>query len=465
MLKIVPAGVFTALAKNDLLYHATSLVNAVSIVKGDKLHMVAANEVEQRTMGRADVFWVSMARTKTSSYLVSMLHGRKALGVVFECDGRKLGNVLKSVPLDYWAGSARERGHENEERLLGRKPEIAGFSRYVKAVHVVGGVVSDQAKAAFTLLVKLCRERGLPVRVYPDYKAWLARKGEVASEVAGVEVKEEPEERDERRERRLASAHEQVKLLLEGWKPDHAAERVPWELSPRDIAGYLNAKALSTYSPAIAQDIVAFMRRHKLKTTAALQAFLTDKWAEKTQLVTRRKTLVRALETWKSLHDETWLAAMLEKAGENWERYCDLWLESLREGYRAAARERRSLPWDEDAALSLVYSVRDLPAKLEAERASQALEPLLRALKARVREACGKLGPEPESAELAQAWGAALTGLVAAARKHGNRDLDPLYEGVTEVAREVRGEFHAGMSWPLYRRVVLAALDAAVAVG
>ena len=463
MLKIIPAGVFTALAKNDLLYHATSLVNAVSIVKGDKLHMVAANEVEQRTMGRADVFWVSMARTKTSSYLVSKLHGRKALGVVFECDGRKLGNVLKSVPLDYWAGSARERGHENEERLLGRKPEIAGFSRYVKAVHVVGGVVSDQAKAAFTLLVKLCRERGLPVRVYPDYKAWLARKGEVAAEVAGVEVKEEPEERDERRERNLASAHEQVKLLLEGWKPDHAAERVPWwELSPRDIAGYLNANARSTYSPAIAQDIVAFMRRHKLKTTAALQAFLTDKWAEKTQLVTRRETLVRALETWKNLHDETWLAARLEKAGENWERYCDVWLESLREGYRAATRERRSLPWDEDSAFSLVYSVRDLPAKLEAERASQALEPLLRALKARVREACGKLGQEPESAELAQAWGGALTGLVTAARKHGNLDLDPLYEGVTEVAREVRGEFHAGMSWPLYRRVVLAALNAAV---
>ena len=48
MLKIIPAGVFTALAKNDLLYHATSLVNAVSIVKGDKLHMVAANEVEQQ---------------------------------------------------------------------------------------------------------------------------------------------------------------------------------------------------------------------------------------------------------------------------------------------------------------------------------------------------------------------------------------------------------------------------------
>jgi hypothetical protein len=83
-------------------------------------------------------------------------------------------------------------------------------------------------------------------------------------------------------------------------------------------------------------------------------------------------------------------------------------------------------------------------------------------LKARVREACGKLGQEPEREELAQAWGAALTGLVAAARKHGNLDLDPLYEGVTEVAREVRGEFHAGMSWPLYRRGVLAALNAAV---
>jgi hypothetical protein len=462
MLKIIPAGVFTALAKNDLLYHATSLVNAVSIVKGDKLHMVAASDVEERKMGRADVFWVSMARTKTSSYLVSMLHGRKALGVVFECDGRKLGQVIKSTPIDYWAGSAKERGHETEERLLGRKPEIPGFSRYVKTVHVIGEAGSEQAKTSLASLVALCRRRKLPLLVYPDYKAWLARKGEVASEVAGVEVKEEPEERDERRDRNLASAHEQVKLLLEGWKPDHAAERVPGELSPRDIAGYLDANARSTYSPAIAQDIMAFMRRHKLKTTAALQAFLTDKWAEKTQLVTRRKTLVRALETWKNLHDETWLAARLEKVGENWEQYCEVWLESLREGYRAAARERRSLPWDEDAALSLVYSVRDLPAKLEAERASQALEPLLGALKARVREACGKLGQEPESAELAQAWGGALTGLVTAARKHGNLDLDPLYEGVTEVAREVRGEFHAGMSWPLYRRVVLAALNAAV---
>lgn len=75
-LKLVPRQVargFACLAKSDVLYHATSLANALSILREDRLRLVSVNEVEERQLGRADVFWVSMARTKTSSYLVNLL--------------------------------------------------------------------------------------------------------------------------------------------------------------------------------------------------------------------------------------------------------------------------------------------------------------------------------------------------------------------------------------------------------
>lgn len=174
-LKLVPRQVargFACLAKSDVLYHATSLTNALSILREDRLRLVGVNAVEERILGRADVFWVSMARTKTSSFLVNLLGQAGSKGVVFEVNGRKLGQVLKSVPIDYWRGSAAKdnRGHEQEERLLGRKPELAGFSRFLVAVHVLGKV--EDARLA--KLARLCTARGVPCLAYPGYQAWLA---------------------------------------------------------------------------------------------------------------------------------------------------------------------------------------------------------------------------------------------------------------------------------------------------
>ena len=462
MLKVLPAGVFVALAKNDLLYHATSLANAVAIVKGDKLHMVAASDVEERVMGRADVFWVSMARTKTSSYFVKFFDGKNALGVVFECDGRKLGQVIKSTPIDYWVGSAKERGHETEERLLGREPEISGFSRYVKTLHVIGEASSEQAKAGVASLVALCRKRKLPLLVYPDYRAWLARKGQEAGDVGEGAGQEQAEETNERREGNLAHNLKVITQLLEGWKQDSKTERMPQDVSPRDLPRYLNPKDIASYSPAGAKAIVNFMRRHKLKTTRNLVDFVTEKWQEKELLVGRRRSHKRALETWENLHDDQWLEYRLGKAGDNWESYCDVWREALLDGAEAGEKLGLEVPWDDNERRSLINKVRSFPEKLATGRAAGKLAPLLAKLQAGASGACRKLGQQPAGEEIAEAWRGALAKLVAAARATGPLSLDPLYEGVVEVARELRSEYSPDVSWPLYRRSVLAALDKAI---
>lgn len=469
-LKLVPRQVargFACLAKSDVLYHATSLANALSILREDRLRLVTANAVEERQLGRADVFWVSMARTKTSSFLVNLLGQAGSKGVVFEVNGRKLGQVLKSVPIDYWRGSAAtkdNRGHEQEERLLGRKPELAGFSRFLVAVHVLGKVED----AVLAKLARLCTARGVPCLAYPGYQAWLARKGsevaaseggetadadEAGSEAGGGEVNAE------RRQKNLA----QVRKLLAGWQEDSQETSRPWDLPARDLAAYLDPKAFGRYDPQLAQEVVNFMRRHRLKTTQQLVGFLENKWAAKDVLVSRRGVAARALDLWQNLHDDAWLQEQLGKAGDAWGRWCDVWQNGLLEGDAAAGKLGVSVPWaSRDELRAFTHDLKRFPQEQQAKAANEKLEPLLAGLEQAATDALAAQG-EPEVQAVTQAWLQVLPPFVAAARKLGaTSDLDNLYERVIEVARVVRGAHHAAMSWPLYRRGVLAALHAAL---
>ena len=470
-LKLVPRQVargFACLAKSDVLYHATSLANALSILREDRLRLVSVNAVEERQLGRADVFWVSMARTKTSSYLVSMLGQAGSKGVVFEANGRKLGQVLKSVPIDYWRGAATKdnRGHEQEERLLGRKPSLAGFSRFLVAVHVIGKVED----AVLAQLARLCTVRGVPCLAYPSYQAWLARKG---SEVAASEGGETADANDdegseagggevnaERRQKNLAA----VRKLLAGWQEDSQETARPWDLPARDLAAYLDPKAVGRYDPQLAQEVVNFMRRHRLKTTQQLVGFLENKWAAKEVLVSRRRVAATALDLWQSLHDATWLQEQLGKAGDAWERWCDVWQDGLLEGDAAAGKLGMPVPWASRNELwAFAYDLKRFPQEQQAKAAEAKLAPLLAELRQAATEALARLEEQPEVQAVTEAWLQVLPPFVAAARELGaTADLDNLYERVLEVARAVRGEYHAAMSWPLYRRGVLAALDEAL---
>jgi hypothetical protein len=163
---------------------------------------------------------------------------------------------------------------------------------------------------------------------------------------------------------------------------------------------------------------------------------------------------------WQSLHDDAWLQEQLGKAGDAWERWCDVWQDGLLVGDAAAGKLGVSVPWTSRNELrAFAHDLKRFPQEQQAKAANEKLEPLLSGLEQAATDALAAPGEQPEVQAVTQAWLQVLPPFVAAARELGaTSDLDNLYERVIEVARVVRGAHHAAMSWPLYRRGVLAAL-------
>lgn len=160
---------------HDIVYHATSLYNAVKIIKTGEFLLSSAlgAEYEQSLQPPGHPYFFSTTRSRAGSY-----HSRYVSSgqVVFKLDGSWFNNRYQSGPVDYWGSEASSKGQsEQEDRVFSRKPTIPADN--ILEAHVYMSVRNPRQLDGPLLRKFLiqCKQKGLPVWVYDNSEAWIAQ--------------------------------------------------------------------------------------------------------------------------------------------------------------------------------------------------------------------------------------------------------------------------------------------------
>lgn len=128
---------------SDVVYHATSYPKLLRIIETDTFRLTSLRETGWEVDARwadelniRDYYVMSVARSLSSEFI--RLDQNL---MVIRLDGRKLNSNLKSTAFDYTHFAKRftdvDPGFdEMEDRIISRKPEIRGFSKYITGIYL-----------------------------------------------------------------------------------------------------------------------------------------------------------------------------------------------------------------------------------------------------------------------------------------------------------------------------------------
>ena len=116
---------------SSILYHATTLSGAESILRQDKFQLtnIVANKQEQRL--QKEFYFISFARSLTSEF-TRFLYPSTG-DVIFKIDGDSLSKNYKGSPVNYWSGTSKR---ELEDRLVLDTPIIEGAKKYIQEIYL-----------------------------------------------------------------------------------------------------------------------------------------------------------------------------------------------------------------------------------------------------------------------------------------------------------------------------------------
>ena len=131
---------------SDIVYHFTHITNLINILKTDKfitgtnLGSPADAKIDK---GRAFFFSTQRSRGKSG-------YGRSGGNVCIVLDGRKLSQIYKGFPVDYWGWSKKKsdwdtdseymtalQSTEMEDRIVTDDPYIDNARRYIIEIHIM----------------------------------------------------------------------------------------------------------------------------------------------------------------------------------------------------------------------------------------------------------------------------------------------------------------------------------------
>jgi len=159
---------------SSVLYHATSLKNAASIIESNEFRLAPTfkNGAEVST-GSTKLFFLSTTRSKTGNYtLISA--GNRDGDAILVLDGDALGNNYSGKPVDYWGRTFRKETptkNEMEDRIYNDNPTIPNALRYIREIHVLfkDKEISSNSRS---YLVEL-KKSGIPIWLYDDVKSYI----------------------------------------------------------------------------------------------------------------------------------------------------------------------------------------------------------------------------------------------------------------------------------------------------
>lgn len=167
---------------SPVLYHITSLHNAVNILEEDRFNLRFAYSADDLSKPKNKLYFFSAMRVPSGGF-------REQGEVTLVLDGSKLSQKYKGSPVDYWGESFRKaaeesksdptRYDETEDRIWNTDPTIPNASSYIKEIHCVfdrtGRYAGEPifAKHQNERLRKLseeCIKKGTPLYIYSTYK-------------------------------------------------------------------------------------------------------------------------------------------------------------------------------------------------------------------------------------------------------------------------------------------------------
>lgn len=166
---------------SSVLYHYTSVYNALQIVKQNKIKLAASpgTGAESNLQSGDRVYYLSTARHKLGGYHLES----DLIGVIINLNGQKLGQRYKGKPVDYWGpewyGVGR-KGYEKkeaEDRIFSTEPYIPNATKYIQEIHIMftkkGQEWHKQNGPRLRRLIIASKTAGIPTFVYDDSQAWL----------------------------------------------------------------------------------------------------------------------------------------------------------------------------------------------------------------------------------------------------------------------------------------------------
>lgn len=155
---------------SSVLYHATSLIGAESILRQDRFQLanIVATKAERRL--QKEFYFISFARSLTSEF-IRFLHPSTG-DVIFKIDGDSLSKNYKGSPVNYWSGTSKR---ELEDRLVLDTPIIEGAKRFIQEIYIyVGGkdsnneigLLSESEQSFIRKIVISAKKSDIPVFIY-----------------------------------------------------------------------------------------------------------------------------------------------------------------------------------------------------------------------------------------------------------------------------------------------------------
>jgi 2'-5' RNA ligase/uncharacterized protein (DUF427 family) len=184
---------------SPVVYHATSLQAAASILQSDEFKLSVAQGSDAKNLGvpmpAGKFYYLSTARSRTGGYAKDPY--RQAATI--EIDGTALANRYSGDAVDYWGPEFRgvdPNKFEKEDRVWAKEATIPDASRYIKAVLAFYDpkVVEDMDKRAVRALAIAAKTKGVPFRLYTDKASYVADNEAKAVPVTDLDLKTPPAE-------------------------------------------------------------------------------------------------------------------------------------------------------------------------------------------------------------------------------------------------------------------------------
>ena len=166
---------------SDVVFHATTINNAISILDSDTFTLSPAftgdardprigakSDSELDTKGRS--YFLSTARTRTSVQFA----GESSVALIV-LDGRKLSHNHSGKAVDYWDADIKKQiggAYEEEDRIFSDNPTIDNVLQYIISIDVLETRWQGGNVDGIIHLYKLATSKGVPVRVYNSRQDW-----------------------------------------------------------------------------------------------------------------------------------------------------------------------------------------------------------------------------------------------------------------------------------------------------
>jgi hypothetical protein len=168
---------------SDILFHMTDKEAAAKILKsGNFILMPSFSGPEKEYEEKNKIYYMSMARSKTSSYFEVFPESP----VLFVMNGRALKQKHRIKPIEFfsdlsdgvYAGQPSERSSgysEMEDRLISTDNQL-NVKKYVTSIHTVLPPQASSKMLYAFLIWKYGKKLGIPVYFYEDYKKMIVGK-------------------------------------------------------------------------------------------------------------------------------------------------------------------------------------------------------------------------------------------------------------------------------------------------